>query len=190
MTPRRSRSASPTPPGCPPSPTTRPTPIRAALRFDSISPSMCTPTSSATRRTAFLPATATEFLEFLRAAAASGPDVPSPKPIEQFLGSHPAASAFVQAPKPFPVSLARETYYGVTAFRFINAPGETNWPLSHRSRGGQRVSSPMPGGRTRRRLPLRRTRGTRRKGPSASKFLCRLPQTDDVLTTPPSTGRK
>ena len=30
-----------------------------------------------------------EFLEFLRAAAASGPDVPSPKPIETFLGSHP-----------------------------------------------------------------------------------------------------
>jgi catalase len=32
-----------------------------------------------------------EFLEFLRAAAASGPDVPSPKPVEQFLGTHPAA---------------------------------------------------------------------------------------------------
>lgn len=65
-----------------------------------------------------------EFLEFLKAAAASGPDVPSPKPIEKFLGTHPAALAFVQAPKPFPTSLARETYYGVTAFAFTNAAAE------------------------------------------------------------------
>ena len=68
-----------------------------------------------------------EFLEFLRALAASGPDVPSPKPIEQFLGSHPAALAFVQAPKPFPSSLSRETYFGVTAFAFTNAAGQTKF---------------------------------------------------------------
>lgn len=65
-----------------------------------------------------------EFLEFLRALAASGPDVPSPKPVERFLGSHPAALAFVQTPKPFPSSLARDTYFGVTAFAFTNATGE------------------------------------------------------------------
>ncbi|MFP5226290.1 MAG: catalase family peroxidase [Acidobacteriota bacterium] len=68
-----------------------------------------------------------EFLDFLRAAGASGPDVPSPKPIEQFLGSHPAALAFVQAPKPFPTSLARETYYAVTAYAFTNAAGQTRF---------------------------------------------------------------
>ena len=62
-----------------------------------------------------------EFLEFVKAAAASGPEVPSPKPIERFLGAHPAALRFVQTPKPFPSSLARDTYFGVTAFRFINA---------------------------------------------------------------------
>jgi catalase len=62
-----------------------------------------------------------EFLEFLKAVAASGPDVPQPKPIEVFLGSHPAALAFVQAPKPFPSSFARQTYFGVTAFAFTNA---------------------------------------------------------------------
>ncbi len=68
-----------------------------------------------------------EFLAFLRAAAASGPDVPSPKPIEEFLAAHPAALAFVQAPKPFPSSFARETYFGVTAFAFTNAAGETKY---------------------------------------------------------------
>lgn len=65
-----------------------------------------------------------EFLEFLRAIAASGPEVPSPKPVEQFLGSHPAALKFVQTPKPFPSSLARETYFAVTAYEFTNAAGE------------------------------------------------------------------
>jgi catalase len=68
-----------------------------------------------------------EFLEFLRALAASGPDVPSPKPVEQFLGSHPAALAFVQTPKPSPSSLARESYYGVTAFAFTNGEGHTKF---------------------------------------------------------------
>jgi len=68
-----------------------------------------------------------EFLEFLRAATTSGPDVPSPKPIERFLGSHPAALRFVQTPKPLPSSLARDTYFGVTAFRFINAQGDSKY---------------------------------------------------------------
>ena len=66
-----------------------------------------------------------EFLEFLRAAGASGPEVPSPKPIEKFLASHPAALRFIQTPKPFPSSLARDTYFAVTAFRFTNAQGES-----------------------------------------------------------------
>lgn len=65
-----------------------------------------------------------EFLAFLKAVAASGPDAPSPKPVEQFLAAHPAALAFVQAPKPFPTSFARDTYFGVTAFEFTNAAGE------------------------------------------------------------------
>lgn len=68
-----------------------------------------------------------EFLEFLKAAAISGPEVPSPKPIENFLGSHPAALRFVQTPKPFPSSLARDTYYAVTAFHFTNATGESRY---------------------------------------------------------------
>jgi catalase len=66
-----------------------------------------------------------EFLEFLKAVAASGTDVPSPKPIEVFLGEHPAALAFVVAPKPFPSSLARQSYFGVTAFVFNDAGGKS-----------------------------------------------------------------
>ena len=51
----------------------------------------------------------------------------SPKPIEQFLAAHPAAMAFVKTPKPFPSSLARQTYFGVTAYEFTNAAGEAKF---------------------------------------------------------------
>ncbi len=67
--------------------------------------------------------TGEEFLEFLKAVAGSGPGVPSPTPIEQFLGAHPAALAFVQTPKPAPVSFGTEAFFGVTAMEFINADG-------------------------------------------------------------------
>ena len=68
-----------------------------------------------------------EFLEFLRAAAASGPDVPSPKPVEVFVGSHPATATFLQIPKPPPVSYGRESYFAVSAFQFTNAEGKTTF---------------------------------------------------------------
>jgi catalase len=71
--------------------------------------------------------TGAEFLDFLRAAVASGESTSSPTPIEVFLGSHPAALAFVQTPKPAPSSFARETYYGVTAMHFSNAGGTTRY---------------------------------------------------------------
>ena len=68
-----------------------------------------------------------EFLEFLRAAVASGPGTPSPSPVEKFLGAHPAALAFVQTPKPSPASFATEAYFGVTALRFINRDGAARY---------------------------------------------------------------
>lgn len=69
--------------------------------------------------------TGQEFLEFLRAAAASDPSKPSPTPVEVFLGAHPAALAFAQTPKPSPSSFAKEEYFGVTAFQFTNKDGVT-----------------------------------------------------------------
>jgi catalase len=67
--------------------------------------------------------TGQEFLEFLRAIAASASATSHPTPVEIFVGSHPAALAFVQAAKPNPSSFARESYFGVTAMRFINKDG-------------------------------------------------------------------
>lgn len=71
--------------------------------------------------------TGQEFLEFLRAAAASSQSKASPSPIEAFLKTHPAALAFVQTPKPSPVSFAKEAYFGVTAMRFTNAAGVSRY---------------------------------------------------------------
>ena len=76
---------------------------------------------------AFPTRTAEEFLEFLRAIHASGPGTPKPTPVDSFLGSHPAALAFVQAPKPIPTSFAKESFYSVTAYKFINGEGVSNF---------------------------------------------------------------
>jgi catalase len=67
--------------------------------------------------------TGEEFLEFLRAVAASDSAEPASSPLERFLASHPAALAFVQTPKPSPASFAKEAYFGVTAYRFTNLEG-------------------------------------------------------------------
>ncbi len=67
--------------------------------------------------------TGEEFLAMLRALAVSDPAATGPSPLKEFLGSHPAALAFVQTPKPAPASFASEAYFGVTAMRFTNGDG-------------------------------------------------------------------
>jgi catalase len=62
--------------------------------------------------------TGEEFLEFLRGAAAAGAG--RPEAIGAFLAAHPNAKRFVEAPKPIPTSFAREAFFAVTAFKFIN----------------------------------------------------------------------
>jgi catalase len=71
--------------------------------------------------------TGDEFLEFLRALAASDPANLKGSPLEAFLGSHPAALAYIQKPKPAPSSFARESYYGVTAMRFTSQRGKSRY---------------------------------------------------------------
>jgi catalase len=72
---------------------------------------------------AFPVRTAEELLEFLHALTATGPAGPHPNAIERFLGAHPAASTFVQIPKPIPTSFAKESFFAVSAFKFTNAGG-------------------------------------------------------------------
>ncbi|PWU20914.1 MAG: catalase [Verrucomicrobia bacterium] len=65
--------------------------------------------------------TGEEFLEFLHAAAAFGAG--KPEVMGAFLGSHPNAKRFVEAPKPIPTSFTREAFFAVTSFKFMNAEG-------------------------------------------------------------------
>jgi catalase len=74
----------------------------------------------------FPAATPEEFLAFLQAVAASGPGAPKPSPVEQFLATHPATLKFV-TPKPAPMSFATQAFYGVNAFKFTNAKGESRY---------------------------------------------------------------
>ncbi|AEG91716.1 catalase family peroxidase [Ramlibacter tataouinensis] len=75
----------------------------------------------------FPSATPEQFLDFLNAVARSGPKAAKPTPIERYLAAHPKARQFVTTPKPMPVSFARQSFYGVNAFRFINAQGDKRY---------------------------------------------------------------
>lgn len=58
------------------------------------------------------------FLAFLRA-------VPDPAALAAHVAAHPAARAFVEHPKPTPVSYGTEAYFGVSAFRFTDGAGQS-----------------------------------------------------------------
>jgi catalase len=75
----------------------------------------------------FAVATGEEFLAFLQAVAATSKDTPRPTPLENFLAEHPKAMKVVKAPKPVPASFATEPYFGVNAFEFTNAKGQSHF---------------------------------------------------------------
>lgn len=71
--------------------------------------------------------TGEEFLQFLRAVASSNPAGPKPTPLDSFLATHPKAKQFAETPQPIPTSFARESFFGVTAFRFTNKDGVSRY---------------------------------------------------------------
>jgi catalase len=75
----------------------------------------------------FAVANGEDFLAFLKAVAASGKGAPKPTPLETFLAEHPKARRVVTAPKPVPASFATEPYFGVNAFEFTNAEGQSRF---------------------------------------------------------------
>jgi catalase len=72
----------------------------------------------------FVVGTGEDFLAFLKAIAASGPDVPHPKPVETFLGSHPRAAKFATEVRARPRSYATAAYFGNNAFVFVDGNGK------------------------------------------------------------------
>jgi catalase len=76
---------------------------------------------------AFPARTGQDFLEFLTAISATDLTHFPGSPLEKYLGTHPPALAFVQAPKPPASSFARESYFGLTAMRFISKQGVSRY---------------------------------------------------------------
>jgi catalase len=72
----------------------------------------------------FVVGTGEDFLAFLKAAAASGPDARQPKPIETFLRSHPRAATFLMEVTARPKSYATLAYFGNNAFVFVDESGK------------------------------------------------------------------
>ena len=109
--------------------------------------------------------TGEEFLEFLRAAAASGPGGPSPPPIVAFLAAHPAAKAFVEAPKPHPDELrpAGVLRHHRLQVHELGRP-EPVRPVPPPPRSRDRVPDSRAGGEEDGRLPRRRTVGAAGQG--------------------------
>ena len=75
----------------------------------------------------FAVSTAEDLLLLLKAISESKPEAPKPRPIEQFLATHPKAMKVATARKPTPVSYATEPYFGVNAFRFTNKDGKARY---------------------------------------------------------------
>lgn len=72
----------------------------------------------------FPAATAEETLAFFSAVKGAGTD---PAALNEHIASHPAAQAFLAAPKHTPTAFAHEAFYAVNAFKFINADGKETY---------------------------------------------------------------
>jgi catalase len=68
-------------------------------------------------------ATGEDFRDLFLAIGATGPGTPHPDPLEKFIAQHPAVLA-ANATVATPTSLARENYYGIDAFVFVDAAGK------------------------------------------------------------------
>jgi catalase len=127
--------------------------------------------------------TGEDFLAFFRAIAASGPGAPAPPPIAAFLATHPAAKAFVEAPKPIPASFARQTYFAVNAFAFTNAKGVCRFGRFRiqPEDGTEFLSPEQAAGKTRDFLAAEMSERLA-KGPVRFRVLVQLAQNDDDVT--------
>lgn len=69
--------------------------------------------------------TGEEFVDVLRALIESQSDTSKPTPFEKYLDAHPKAKEFFTTPNPVPSSFARDSYFAVTAFKFINKDNQS-----------------------------------------------------------------
>jgi catalase len=71
--------------------------------------------------------TANDFHDLIVALGTSGADAPKPTPLETYLAAHPVAKTFLTQQKTAPVSFGTLPYYGVNAFKFVDAQGHVTY---------------------------------------------------------------
>lgn len=130
--------------------------------------------------------TGEDFSAFFQAVLDSSSGItPSPTPIEQFLGSHPAARTFVQTPKPAPSSFARAHFWGVTAYQLVSAAGEvTHVRFQLRPEAGVEHASTGKGGERGSEYlfdQLRDAADRLRREPIAFRLVAQIAGPDDVV---------
>jgi catalase len=127
--------------------------------------------------------TGEELLEFFRAVIASGPGAPTPPPIVAFLAAHPAAKAFVEAPKPIPTSYARQSYFAITAFKFTNAAGQSRFGRFRlRPEAGTEFLTPEQAAKKTADFLAAEMSERLAKGPVGFRVLVQLAEAGDVVT--------
>jgi catalase len=135
-----------------------------------------------------------EFLTFLRAQL---PDPvtgqPAPDAVPRFLGSHPAARAFVERlmQKPVPASYGQSSYYGENAFLFTAADGTSRFGRYRwMPESGEAYLSPDDASKRSANFLREELESRLRKGPVAFRLLLQLAgesdPTDDVTALWPA----
>jgi len=142
----------------------------------------------------FVARTPEEFLEFLKAQLpdpATGKPVPDAVP--RFLGSHPAARAFVERlmQKPVPASYAQASYHAEHAFRFLAADGTSRFGRYHfLPEAAESYLSPDDAGKRSPSFLRDELDGRLRNGPVAFRLVLQLAEpsdpTDDVTALWPA----
>ena len=135
-----------------------------------------------------------EFLELLRAQLpdpATGKPVPDAVP--RFMGSHPAARAFVErlTKVPVPASYAQAPYHAEHAFRFAAADGSSRFGRYHLlPEAGESYLSPDDGGKRNPSFLREELEGRLRGGPVTFRLVLQVAEandpTDDVTALWPA----
>lgn len=130
-------------------------------------------------------ATGADFRDMFLAIAASGPNVPKPTPLDLFLGAHPAAVAFLTAPKPAPVNFTTVSYFGVNAFKFTNAKGEVTYGRYQiRPVGGEKVLTAEEAAKAGPDYLAGATQDVVRRGPARFKLMLQVAEPGDTTDNP------
>lgn len=130
-------------------------------------------------------ATGAEVRDLFLAIAASKPDSPKPTALDTFLSTHPATKAFVEAPKPAPVSFGTLAYFGVNAFKFTNAKGTTTFGRYQlQPVGGEKVLTSEQVSKKGPDYLAEEIRDRVRRGPVKYKLLLQVAGPDDKIDDP------